>query len=193
MPRLPRVSVLGLFLIAVVFGPVGIGLIRLGIEERVDLLVEMGAGFTGAGLAAALLGIALALSSAVRRIREVGRRQYREHRRVLRPLLLGAVVVLGLAAIVVTHNYIVWSRVERDCELALRTEDAAEAARALNDGLTAMQNPLLVIPSDLLDLWGPNRCRSAAEGHHLPLADPAAHGTDTPPPASSADATQPER
>jgi hypothetical protein len=162
-----------MLLMGVVFGAVGAGLIWIGIDERVGLLVSLGAGFAGTGLAAALLGLGRALWKLARRSREIGLHEYRKNRELLRPVLLGGTLAFAMLAIVAGHNYATWYEIERDCKLALNTDDRIEALVAWQRGTRAMESPLLLIPSDLFDLWGPNRCRSAAERHDFPPPTPA--------------------
>lgn len=171
MPRFTIRSTAELIVLAVVFGALGAGLIWIGMEERIEAVASIGMTFAGTALAMAIFAIARLLRALFRRSRDVAAREYGEYRRVLRPALLVTTVLLSFLAILVTHNYIAWSRIERDCELALEAEDLAEAELAFRRGTAAMESPLLVIPSDLLDLWGPNRCRSAA-GRFDPVPSP---------------------
>jgi hypothetical protein len=193
MPRLASSRVSVLLLLGALLGAAGAGLIRLGIEERVGVLLDLGVGLAGGGVACLVIGIARGLWGLFVRARDLGVREYREHRGFLQPLLVATALVVALLAALLGHNYVVWAAIERDCEQALNTDDRVEAQWALTRGLTAMRNPLLLIPSDLLDLWGPNRCRAAIERHQLVPGDSAPAGFLQPAPSAAADAGRPGR
>ena len=171
MPSVTSTRVAVLLPAGVLLGAAGGGLAWLGVEEQVPMVLEIGLGLAGGGLACLVLGLARGLWALLGKSRDLGLREYRRHRRVLRPALVATVLAGALLGGLVGHNYVVWAAIERDCELALSTDDRVEAQWALNRGLATMDDPLLVIPSDLLDLWGPNRCRSAIERHDLVLGD----------------------
>ncbi len=176
MLRVTSTSAVILLAFGVLLGAAGAGLAWLGIEERLGFLVDVGLGFAGGGVACVLIGGTRALWALFKRSRDLGVREYRKHRGFLQPVLVATSLVFVLLAGLVGHNYVAWSAIERDCELALNTDDRVEAQWALTRSLEAMKNPLLLIPSDLLDLWGPNRCRAAVERHRLVVDDPAALG-----------------
>jgi hypothetical protein len=173
-----------MILIGLVMGAAGAGLIRLGVDERMGVVVSVGAGFAGSGLASVLIGLAKALQTLWRRSRQITVREYRRHREQLLPALVGCALAFFLVATVAGHNWIAWYEIERDCQLALDTDDPVEALVAWWRATEAMESSLLLIPSDLFDLWGPNRCRSAADKHGFPPGT-AAEGAPEAPRASS--------
>lgn len=198
MPRLTTTRPAVLLPAGLLLGAAGAGLAWLGYEERVGFLMDVGLGLAGGGLACLIIGTARGLWLLFTRSRDLGLRAYRRHREILQPVLVALAIVFVFLAAVTGHNYLAWSAIERDCELALETDDRVEAQWALNQGLAAMDDPLLLIPSDLLDLWGPNRCRSAVERHQLVLPaslpgafqPPAGYGASDPPSRDPAEASE---
>lgn len=140
----------------------GVGLIALGAEENSGLVLRVGAGCLGLGVVNLFLLLLRSMGWLRERSRGLGA-HLANHRLALGILLVGGGVMLAPPLILAGYNYIAWSAVERDCELALEAGDSAEGRQAYARGVAAMENPLLLIPSSLFDLWGPNRCRSAAE------------------------------
>lgn len=191
MLRLMSVPPLAMLAIGVLFGAIGGGLIWLGVEERLGFLVDVGVGFAGGAVACVLIGGTRALWAIFKRSRDLSVRQYRRHRGFLQPVLVATALVFVLLAGLAGHNYVSWAAIERDCELALNTDDRVEAQWALTRARAAMEDPLLLIPSELFDLWGPNRCRSAVERHQLVVDDSAPLGTGEPESDPAAEAGQP--
>jgi hypothetical protein len=146
-----------LLLYALGMGALGGLLLWFGVDEQVSVLASIGVALIGTGAVSLLMAGFRGLLAILRRFRSVDRRRRRLPRRVL----LGIAAALALPAALALHNYIVWRGIEKDCKTALRTRDLAEGLRAYRRGRQAMRQRLLIIPSSLFDLWGPNRCKSA--------------------------------
>jgi hypothetical protein len=144
----------------VVFSGLGALVIWIGIESDQSAVLRGGAAFAGLALFYVLVLLLRALLSLAKKSRQLGE-VYSRNRRQLRPYLIGGGAVLSFLVVLVSHNYLVWRGVERDCELALKVGGTDEGRAAYARGKATMKSPLLLIPSGLLDLWGPNRCRSA--------------------------------
>jgi hypothetical protein len=168
MPRIAQGPPLFMILMGLVIGAGGIALIRLGVDERMSIVVGIGAGITGSGLASVLMGLTQGLRVLARKSKEITLREYRQRRELWRPVLLGAALTFALLFLVAGHNYAAWHEIERDCVFALETDNRIDALVAWQRATGAMKSRLLLIPSDLFDLWGANRCRSAAERHGFP-------------------------
>jgi len=161
MPRFERgLPSIVLILSVVVFGAISALVIWLGIDSGEDIVVRIGAAFAASALLSLLFLMFRGLVAAYRGTRQLGT-FYQRNRSFLRPLLLVAAAILAPLSLLAAHNYVVWNGIERICVLALEAEDRSESERALQRGRAAMKNPLLLIPSDLFDLWGRNRCNSA--------------------------------
>ena len=182
-----------MILFGLVMGAAGAGLIWLGVDERMGVVVSVGAGLTGSGLASVLIGLAKALRALWRRSREITVREYRRHRELLLPALVGCALAFLFVATVAGHNWATWYEIERDCQFALDTDDRVEALVAWWRATEAMESSLLLVPSDLFDLWGPNRCRSAADKHDFPPETAARGAPGAPRTSSTGEAGPPGR
>jgi hypothetical protein len=160
MRMFTQTPLLFLVLGVVVFSGLAALVIWIGVESDQSVILRVGAGFAGLALLYVLILLLRALMSLAKKSRELGD-VYRRNRKQLRPYLIGGGAIFSFLLLLISHNYVVWHGVERDCALALESGDTAAGKEAYARGKATMKSPLLIMPSRLLDLWGPNRCRSA--------------------------------
>ncbi len=152
-------SWLVLLLIAVVMAGLGALAIWLAIEEATPGLLRPGAVFLGVATAFAIWLAGRGLRALFRRSRRAASRAMPSP--VRRRIVIGVAIALACLLAFVLYNWACWYGIQRDCITARDEPDKALARRAFDRAGEAMQDPLLLLPSDLFDLWGPNRCNSA--------------------------------
>lgn len=152
-------SWLVLLIIAAVMAGLGALAIWLAIDEATPGLLRPGAVFLGIATAFAIWLAGRGLRALFRRSRRAASRAMASPAR--RRIMIGVAIALACLLAFVLYNWACWYGIQRDCITARDEPDRALARRAFVRAGEAMQDPLLLLPSDLFDLWGPNRCDSA--------------------------------
>jgi hypothetical protein len=158
-----------LVLLAVVFGAIGAGFLAAGLAEGIPILTAPGIGFISFAVACVVWLFGRGARMAAHRSRELARDAVATPRR--RRIMIRVGIVFGVFVVFVIYNWIVWYGIHEECTIAWDAEDRSVAQEHILRAAEAADNPLLLLPSDLFDLHGPGRCRSAAHEHGLPRPD----------------------
>jgi hypothetical protein len=148
-----------LVLMAIVFGAMGAGLLAIGLAEGISILAAPGAVFCGFAVACVLWIFGRGARLAALRSRNLAHDAVATPHR--RRIAKRVGIAFGIFLVFVFYNWICWYGIHQDCSRAGDTGDRAEALALIAEATDAMDNPLLIIPSDLFDLYGPTRCEYA--------------------------------
>jgi hypothetical protein len=154
---------------AVLFGAIGAALLAVALDEGIRALVMAAVMFLGVSGALLVWLVGRVARAALGRSRELARDTVATPRR--RRIMIRVGIVFGIFLMFVIYNWIVWYGIHRECTLAWDAEDRNVAQEHILRAAEAADNPLLLLPSDLFDLHGPGRCRSAASEHGIPRPD----------------------